>query len=996
MSIAPLEQTIQHQTLQEGQEYEDFRVRRITPLNNLRSSAYELEHLKSGARILHVQNDDAENLFAIAFPTPPPDNTGLPHILEHSVLDGSQKYPAKKPFFEMVKMSMATFINAMTYQDKTVYPIASAVHQDFFNLAEVYCDAVFHPHLSENTLKQEGRRLDFAEKGNPSSDLIIKGIVYNEMKGVMSSADSFVYYRSSQFLFPDSPYGMNSGGDPEVIPDLAYSDFKQFHEEFYHPSNAYIFICGDIPTIQHLQFLREKLDAFDRRDVHVNLPPQPRWSQSRELTESYPVGSEDKTEGKTFHTINWLVGEGTDAVDVIAFSLLDLILLGNQAAPLRKAIVESKLGEDLFYSGYSQRGLECTFRVGLKGSEPDRKDAFLQLIIDTLTRVADEGIASDKVEAAFQQISYRYLEIPSMFPLWLMDYAYSTWIYGADPLLFLRADEILEDLKERYKTDPQLFGRMIRERLLQNPHRLVMSFHPDPAMAARKEAAFAERMACQKAGLSPADMDRIIREAEELDLIQTTPNSPEALASLPQLKVSDVPPKPKHIKSDLDRTYRGIPVLRNDVFAHGVNYLQLDINLEGLPEELYAYLPLYSDCVRKMGAAGLDYAGMAERVAAHTGGVHFGWSFSGHVVDPGRSVRHARFSLKALDSHIVEAMGVLHDYLFGLDPRDEDRLRDVLVQGRASHRSSLVGNGVSIAQRHAARTLNADSYLSELTGGLPQIRMIFDLADHYKEHREDVVARLEAIRNFMLNSARMTLSFTGTDTKYPEVRGILDRWADEMGHKPMDDRPLPFQPSTIERREGLAAPMEVAFCTQVIPAPHTSHPDTGLLAVASQILSLDYLMEEVRVKGGAYGGRCGHDGLDQTWRFYSYRDPWVNRTLDVFKNTIDYVQRTDWSQADIDRAIIGTAKSGERPIRPEEATGVALSRYLLGDTPELREERHAAILRATPTETKRAVVDLLQANMTKGGICVVSSREKLQNANTERPDEALAIEDILQ
>nr|MDQ2731474.1 hypothetical protein [Armatimonadota bacterium] len=339
---------------------------------------------------------------------------------------------------------------------------------------------------------------------------------------------------------------------------------------------------------------------------------------------------------------------------------------------------------------------------------------------------------------------------------------------------------------------------------------------------------------------------------------------------------------------------------------------------------------------------------------------------------------------------------VMHDFLFALDPRDDERLRDVLVQSRASHRSSLVGNGVSIAQRHAARTLSPECYLSELTGGIPQIRMIFDLADHYGERREAVISRLEAIRNFMLNSARMTLSFTGTDTKYPEVRSTLDRWAEEMGRHSLEDRALPFKPAEGERREGLAAPMEVAFCTQVIPAPHTSHPDTALLSVAGQILSLDYLMEEVRVKGGAYGGRCGHDGLDKTWRFYSYRDPWVNRTLDVFKNTIDYVHRAVWSQADIDRAIIGTAKSGERPVRPEEATGVALSRYLLGDTPELREERHAAILRATPAETRRAVLDLLEANMSKGGICVVSSQEKLRNANTERPDEALTIEDILQ
>jgi hypothetical protein len=982
-------------SIQAGETCEGFTARRVTPLKNLRAVAYEMAHRRTGAKLLHVHAQDAENLFCIAFPTPPEDDTGLPHILEHAVLGGSRKYPVKDPFVEMVKMSMATFINAMTASDHTMYPVASNVRQDFYNLAEVYWDAVFHPRLARTTFQQEGHHLELARRDDLASDLLIKGIVYNEMKGAYSSADAIVARFCFRGLFPDTPYGRDSGGDPERIPELTYQDFKFFHREHYHPSNAHIFIYGDIPTPDHLVFLKSRLKAYASRPVAFNMPRQPRWTEERVRQESYPVGKTDDLSKKTYLTLSWVVGDGTDGMDVLAFSLLELILLGHHGAPLRKALIDSKLGEDLTHSGFSSGRLESTFSVGLKGSEPGRREQFVKLVLETLARIADEGIPRERIETAFQQIAYHYLEIESMFPLWLMSRALWTWLYGADPLTFLRADELLADLRRRIEAEPAMFSGLIRERLLNNPHRLSLECVPDRELQGRKDAAFSARMAQLKSGLPKRKLERVAEEADELERLQSRPNPPEALATLPQLKVSDLPPKPKHIPTTVEQPGGGVTFLRNDVFANGVNYLHLDLNLAGLPEELFPSLPLYGDCVRKMGAAGLDYVKTAERIAAHTGGVGFYAQCHAHAAQEQISLRRAGFTLKALDGRLDQALGVLHDLLYELDLRDTARLKEVVVQARAANRSSIPWRGVPLAMRHAARGLSLESHLQEILYGLPQVRSIEELAGSFDSQQDQLVARLEAIRQYIRDHGVLTASFTGTPAEGDRIARCLAGWMNERRSAAAAERPVSFRPGAAPPREGLAFPMEVAYCTHVFPAPHLSSPDAPLLMVASHLLSLGYFWEEVRIKGGAYGGGCGYNGLERNWYLYSYRDPWVKRTLDIFGALLSHVRTADWTRADIDRAIIGTAKEGERPIRPGAATGTALWRCVAGETRELREARHAAILRATPAEVKRAVLEMLERDYARGGTCVVSSREKLEQGNREMPGAGLAIEDIL-
>ena len=964
-----------------GQRIDGFLVQRVTPLPNLRSTAYEISHESTGARILHLHNEDAENLFSVSFPTPPPDDTGVPHILEHSVLAGSRKYRVKDPFFEMVKCSMATFINAMTGSDYTVYPVASNVRQDFFNLAEVYWDAVFHPLLTQKTFEREGHHLELTAGG----ELIVKGIVYNEMKGALSSPEAKVFDLVEKNLWPDTPYGFNAGGEPDHIPDLTWQGLRNFHQSFYHPSNAYIFLYGDIKTEEHLKFLGDRLGEFGKRQIRADLPSQPRWKTPRSLADVYPVAPSDAMEGKTFVILNWLAGLATDAPELVAFSALDRILLGNQAAPLRKAIVDSKLGQDLTHSGFWANGVDTSFHVGLKGTEVARAGDFEKLVLTTLAKVADEGVSTERFDAAIQQLKYRYLEITPTFPLHLMSAANGMWQHGADPLVMFHADEHIENLTRTFKQDRQFFGELIREKLLNNTHRLTLVVRPDGEIQARKDAEFAERMRKLKASLSLEQLNEIKRNQAELEAQLNAPNSPEALASLPQLRVSDLPRKPRHIATTVENIDGGAVLLNNEVFANGVNYLLVSFDLSGLPQDLVPYLSLFSDSVQKMGAAGQNYVTMAERVAGHTGGVAFAAGFHTRVDDPRRVVHAGTFSIKFLDDHAEAALNVLQDLMFSLDASDVPRLKDILLQARAAQRMRPMHDGMGLALRHAAAGFTPEARLNEISGGLPLIRLYEKITDGPVE---DVIEKIGAVRDFLVKTMGITASFTGSGKVVELVRGRTGDWAAKLVKSPGAGS-FDFAPAKTPPRQGLAAPMNVAYCTSVMPAPHISDPDAPQLAVAARLLALNYVLEEVRFKGTAYGGGCGYGGASQLFTFHSYRDPWINRTLDVYAGALEHVRSADWTQGDVDRSIIGTAKEGEKPIRPPQASGTALSRYLTGDTPELREARHAGMLASTLSGVKRVLIEQFQKYAGESAVCVVSSREKLLEANQQSPEKPL-------
>ena len=980
--------------MQPGQIIDGSRITDISPLPQLRATAIRAEHVKSGAQLLHVlAPQDTENCFAVTFPTPPPDDTGVPHILEHAVLGGSRKFPVKEPFFEMVKMSMATFINAMTYQAFTTYPVATNVKKDFFNLAEVYLDAVFHPELKEDTFRREGHHFALEDNADLKSPLKVTGIVYNEMKGVYSSPESLVYDEAGRGLFPDTPLGRNSGGDPDHIPALTFQQFVRFHKTLYHPSNARIFIYGDIPTAEHLKFLDPVLRHFDRQPVTINLLRQSRWAAPRRVEKEYPVGATEDTGAKTFLTLNWLIGDALDPATYTAWHVLELILLGNEAAPLKKALIDSKLGADVFLAGTDNPGHEFTFHVGLKGSEVDRAEKFEKLVLDTLREIAGTPLAADRVAAAFQQLAYQTLEVKTLFPLHLLYGSNYTWPFNGDPLTYLRMSDHLAACRQRYAADPEIFNKLIKTGLLKNHHRLLAVVRPDREIQARRDAAFAKQMTDRRAQFTGEQIAAIAKTAAELEAAQGVPNSPEALAKLPQLKASDLPAKPRHIPTTV-APVGAFTVLRNDVFANGVNYFELDADLAGLPADLYAWLPRFCDAVNKMGAAGQSFAQIAERRAACTGGL---WCYTNiwrHATGS-QTLRRLRFGMKTLDGEADNALRLLGDLIFGVDPRDKTRLQDVMTQTRAAYRTGLVNDGMNTARRHAARGLSPEAALEELFLSPATLRTVEEQTNQFDKHADSIIHHIERIREFLLNRRRWTISFTGSDKVFAAFQRQLGEWSAHMRDEPVADIVPAFSPYTALPREGLAGPMTVAYCTQVMPAPQLTHPDVPLFRLAVYLARFDYLLPEIRFKGNAYGAGVVHDDSQGVLYQFSYRDPHIVETLAAFAGLREYIAAQNWSQTDIDRAIIGSAKEAEKPIRPADATALALARYLRGFTNALREQNYAATLAGTPKSVKETFLRVLDAHAPRTAVCVVSSREKLAEANRHLGAQALDVADIL-
>ena len=682
--------------------------------------------------------------------------------------------------------------------------------------------------------------------------------------------------------------------------------------------------------------------------------------------------------------------------------ILSLILAGNEAAPLRKAIMQSKLGADLTYSGSSSVGREATFLIGLRGSESDRAGQFRELVDDTLRSIADGGISSEMVETAFRQAAFEYLEVQPMFPLHTLFRVVGSWIYGADPLNFLRLGTHLQTCRARWEQEPDLFARLLRERLLRNPHRLNVVMRPDRTMQERLDQRLAARVQRTEAAMTEEQIAETAANAAELEQLNSTPNTPEQLASLPQLRVDDLPAALQHVPTELGEV-AGITLLRNDVFSNSVNYLVLDFDLTGLPAELWPFLPRYLGATAKLGVAGAGYEEVARRKAAATGGIGAAVSLGAHSVGPGRVLRGVRFSLKALDDQMEEALAILDRVVFAVDPRDRARLQEVLLQARMRYRTGLVRNGAATAGLHAGRGLDLHGHLAEIVNGLPQLALCERLAGSFEQEYAPLTERIKQIRDFLLARGRLTVSHTGTERGARYIDAALADWGGRLRDEPISDGDgdgnggLGFTPYATPPREGLAAQMHVAYCAQAMPAPHFSQPEAVPLEVAAHVVNLDWILPEIRFKGNAYGAWFRYDSLNGTLSLGSYRDPHVTRTLDVFARTRDYVAGAAWSETDVGRAVIAVAKRGFTPLRPRPATGLALQRHLAGITPEMREARHERLKATTAAEVKRAVEQTLEAGLPRSAVCVVSSREKLEQANQELGAAGqLTIEEILQ
>ncbi|NNJ11205.1 peptidase M16 [Chloroflexales bacterium ZM16-3] len=955
-----------------------FTLVRDEPITEINTRARIYRHAKTGAELLSLSNDDENKCFGITFRTPPEDSTGVAHILEHSVLCGSRKYPVKEPFVELLKSSLKTFLNAFTYPDKTCYPVASTNLRDFYNLVDVYLDSVFFPRITPEILKQEGWHYELERKDDP---LIFKGVVFNEMKGAYSSPDGMLHRVAQQSLFPDTTYGHSSGGDPKAIPDLSYAQFKQFHSTLYHPSNARIFFYGDDPEDERLRLLDAYLSEFDPITPPSQIGIQQPFDAPRIIEQTY--SSDDDSGKKAMVSLNWLVGAEQDVRRILEIDLLSYILLGNAGAPLRKALIDSGLGEDLTGSGYNDGLLQHTFAVGMKGIDPADAQKVEDLIMATLEQLASEGIDQDTIAAALNTFEFSLRENNTgSFPrgLSLMLRALGTWLYEGDPLAPLRFEEPMAAVRAAIDGGERIFEGLIRSTLLENTHRTRVLLRPDPAQAEREAAEERARLNAVRAAMSDADLEAVIAETHALKEMQERADSPEELAKIPTLTLADIERQGKSLPT-AEHSLGGVAVLHHDIFTNGIVYLNLAFDLKTLPVRLLPYVPLFGRALTEMGTEAQDFVKLLQRIGRDTGGVGAGPS-TATTVGGGEAIGYLMVSGKSTLEQVGALLGIMRDILLTVKLDNRERFKQMVLRSKAGRESSLIPSGHGYARQRLAARLTSAEWVDEQMGGIGGLFFIRELEKRIDSDWPGVLADLEAVRRHLTNRSGMLVNVTLDEAGYAELAPQLGSFLSELPIAAFT--PAVWGLSPDGPFEGLTIPAKVNYVAKGANLYDLGIRPGGASSVAVKLLNTAWLWDKVRVQGGAYGGFCGFNRNTGVFTYTSYRDPNLLATLDIYDRTGDFLRGLALDRVALERAIIGTISDIDSYQLPDAKGSTAMWRYLLGATDEYRQGLREEILDATEADLK-AFADAVDAVRDQGVIAVVGSAEAVEAANKDRP-----------
>ena len=968
-------------TLSRGEKLCGFRILRVEQIPDIRVTAYEIEHEITGAKVLHLHCHDRENLYAIGFGTPPADSTGVPHILEHAVLAGSERYPLKDVFNELLKGTLQTFINAFTYPDKTIYPVASQERSDFFNLARVYTDLVLRPRLLQKTFYQEGHHLEFSRHEDITSELVISGIVYNEMKGAYSSPDTLMSREIQQNLFPDTTYAFDSGGDPDIIPSLTHEQLKTFHRTYYSPTNARIFLYGDISTGDHLVFLEEMLNGFERVPVNSSIKSQTWWPQPASVHSFYPIGREEDTRGKTVVNCAWMIVENTDYETVLLLEIVSGALVGSAAGPLRKALIDSGLGEDLSPVTGLERDLkQVVFAVGLRGSDPGKAGRIESLILNTLQKVAKTGFDRELIEGVLHQVEFHGREIVRdslPYGIILMGRAYHTWLYDGDPLTGMNFPRIIKEIRDKWEARPELFQDIVRTWFLDNPHRLLSVLEPSKTLQEEVEEKSKKRMTRLKASLSYEELENIHREAASLMDFQTEPDPPEALATLPKLKIGDLRRKVEIIPTE-KTSINGVPAMVHDIFANGVAYLDMAFNISDIPEDLQIYLPLLGKLMINMGAAGLTYEEMAKRIALKTGGIGCHLT-AGMVTDGKGNWQKMIFRMKALHRNIVDAVRIVSDILVSGDLSDETRLRNLLAERKNRLHTSVIPSGHVFARLTAGAAFSVPAYRDEQWHGRTQLRFLNGIADQFNGGKEELQEKLARLQQMIFRKERLILNLTAD----AEGLAIFTEGTSELVERLATGgtAAVPGIPEVHPIHRGIAIPAQVSYVAMVMSAPAYADSLVAPLLVAARYLSSGYLYKHIRVQGGAYGGMSQYDPVSGLFALLSYRDPHIVRTLKVYDEAVDFICQSKIAEEELEKAVIGTIGILDKPMDPSSRGYVAMIRDFIGLTDENRRKLRDEILDTTADRLQETVSRYFISAVRSAVVAVYAAEDELCKAN---------------
>lgn len=960
-------------TIHDLAEYEILDEHRV---EDVQSDGFILRHKKSGARIAILSNNDDNKVFYIGFRTPPEDETGVPHIIEHTTLCGSKKFPVKDPFIELAKGSLNTFLNAMTYPDKTVYPVASCNDQDFKNLMDVYLDAVFNPNITkyEEIFKQEGWHYELTGKDD---ELKINGVVYNEMKGAYSSPDEVLSSQIYRSLFPDNTYSKDSGGNPECIPKLTYEAYLDFYHKYYHPSNSYIYLYGDMDVVERLEWLdKEYLSLYDYKKVNSEINKQPAFDEIKNVEAQYSITMDDSQENKTYLSYNRVVGDTLDEMLYQAFDVLDYALVSSPGAPVKQALIDAGIGDDV-YGSYDAGILQPVFSFVAKNANASQADEFESIIENTLKEVVKTGINKEALLAGINSSEFKFREADfGQFPKGLLFglNCLDSWLFD-DMKPFIHLECLGTFAKLRKAVDTDYFEKLIQEYLLDNTHGSSVTVKPKRGLGNEREEALAKELSDYKASLSDEEIKKLIEDTEHLKKYQEEPSSDEDLRKLPMLTRADMK-KNAMLFSNIEDELLDVKVVRHDIESNGIDYISFLFDAGDFAQSELGYLGFFTNALGLVSTEKYSYTDLANATNIYTGGISTGTASHPDIKDRNNFVFKFEVKLKVLEKNLDKALELMEQMLLSSDFTDTKRLGELVAQIKARLQANLSSSGHLVAAMRSMSSFSRYALYQDELKGIAFYRSICHIEKELSESPKSVSDKLAAIARKLFARNRMLISFTGNNEAYCNAKPSLEKVI--AGFDKMSAVGNQAEVHFNTAKEAFIDASQIQYVAKTGDFICEGYEYTGALRLLRIILSYDYLWINVRVKGGAYG--CMNTFLRSGESYFvSYRDPNLSDTLDVYDRIPEYIKSFSPDERDMTKYIIGTFSALDTPMNPEAKGSRSLSAYLEGITYEQIQKERNEILNAQPEDIRR-LADLVEAVLKKDSICVIGNENMIKES----------------
>ena len=960
-------------TIHDLAEYEILDEHRV---EDVQSDGFILRHKKSGARIAVLSNNDDNKVFYIGFRTPPEDETGVPHIIEHTTLCGSKKFPVKDPFIELAKGSLNTFLNAMTYPDKTVYPVASCNDQDFKNLMDVYLDAVFNPNITkyEEIFKQEGWHYELTGKDD---ELKINGVVYNEMKGAYSSPDEVLSSQIYRSLFPDNTYSKDSGGNPEYIPKLTYEAYLDFYHKYYHPSNSYIYLYGDMDVVERLEWLdKEYLSLYDYKKVNSEINKQPAFDEIKNVEAQYSITMDDSQENKTYLSYNRVVGDSLDEMLYQAFDVLDYALVSSPGAPVKQALIDAGIGDDV-YGSYDAGILQPVFSFVAKNANASQADEFESIIESTLKEVVKTGINKEALLAGINSSEFKFREADfGQFPKGLLFglNCLDSWLFD-DMKPFIHLECLGTFAKLRKAVDTDYFEKLIQEYLLDNTHGSSVTVNPKRGLGNEREEALAKELSDYKASLSDEEIKKLIEDTEHLKKYQEEPSSDEDLRKLPMLTRADMKKNAMPF-SNIEDELLDVKVVRHDIESNGIDYISFLFDADDFAQSELGYLGFFTNALGLVSTEKYSYTDLANATNIYTGGISTGTASHPDIKDRNNFVFKFEVKLKVLEKNLDKALELMEQMLLTSDFTDTKRLGELVAQIKARLQANLSSSGHLVAAMRSMSSFSRYALYQDELKGVAFYRSICRIEKELSESPKSVSDKLAAIAKKLFARNRMLISFTGNNEAYGNAKPSLEKVIAGFDKMSVVGNQAEVHFNTA--KEAFIDASQIQYVAKTGDFICEGYEYTGALRLLRIILSYDYLWINVRVKGGAYG--CMNTFLRSGESYFvSYRDPNLSDTLDVYDRIPEYIKSFSPDERDMTKYIIGTFSALDTPMNPEAKGSRSLSAYLEGITYEQIQKERNEILNAQPEDIRR-LADLVEAVLKKDSICVIGNENMIKES----------------